>query len=174
MYTATVEAELHDGGTLRARFRFQDKDEACDSADEFIRLNEPIIASAATSVTTNINGRFDNTVMEDFADMIYERHSSEDDGWTQDEIDTAIREHEGTLFHSFIGPVVDEIEDFLADEIRTQTPQERLEYLRGELRAERISQGELIELQSLAKYIEPGDVELLEAAGVPEFEEDED
>jgi hypothetical protein len=44
----------------------------------------------------------------------------------------------------------------------------RLEYLRGELRAERISQGELIELQGLAEHIEPGDVELLEAAGVPE------
>ena len=47
---------------------------------------------------------------------------------------------------------------------------ERLEYLRGELRAERISYGELAELQSLAEHIEPGDVELLEAAGVPEEE----
>lgn len=45
---------------------------------------------------------------------------------------------------------------------------ERLEYLRGELRAERISYGELAELQGLAEHIEPGDVELLEAAGVPE------
>ena len=44
-----------------------------------------------------------------------------------------------------------------------------LEYLRGELRAERISWGELAELQSLVDYIEPGDVELLEAAGVPEY-----
>ena len=48
------------------------------------------------------------------------------------------------------------------------TIKERLEYLRGELRAERISYAELAELQSLAEYIEPGDVELLEAAGVPE------
>lgn len=46
---------------------------------------------------------------------------------------------------------------------------ERLEYLRGELRAERISYGELAELQSLAEYIEPNDVELLEPAGVKEF-----
>lgn len=46
---------------------------------------------------------------------------------------------------------------------------ERLEYLRGELRAECISWGELHELQSLAPYIDPNDVELLEAAGVPEF-----
>ncbi len=45
---------------------------------------------------------------------------------------------------------------------------ERLEYLRQELRAERISYGELFELQSLIPHIEPGDVELLEAAGVPE------
>jgi hypothetical protein len=44
----------------------------------------------------------------------------------------------------------------------------RLEDLRKELRAERISYGELSELQSLAKHIDPGDVELLEAAGVPE------
>jgi hypothetical protein len=49
---------------------------------------------------------------------------------------------------------------------------QRLEYLRGELRAERISQGELLELESLAEHIEPGDVELLEAAGVPEQPDD--
>jgi len=45
---------------------------------------------------------------------------------------------------------------------------ERLEYLRGEIRAERISYGEIAELQSLAKHIDAGDVELLEWAGVPE------
>lgn len=44
----------------------------------------------------------------------------------------------------------------------------RLEELRVELRAERISYGELIELQGLAEHIDPSDVELLEAAGVPE------
>lgn len=49
-----------------------------------------------------------------------------------------------------------------------RTIKERLEYLRGELRAERISYGELVELQGLAEHIEPGDVELLEWAGVPE------
>ena len=49
------------------------------------------------------------------------------------------------------------------------TPADRLEYLRQELRAERISYGELAELQALAEHIDPGDVELLEAAGVPEF-----
>jgi len=47
----------------------------------------------------------------------------------------------------------------------------RLEALRIEIRAERISTGELIELQGLAKYIEKGDVELLQWAGVPEFAE---
>lgn len=45
---------------------------------------------------------------------------------------------------------------------------ERLEYLRGEIEAERISQGEIIELESLAEHIEDGDVLLLEWAGVPE------
>jgi hypothetical protein len=49
------------------------------------------------------------------------------------------------------------------------TIQERLEYLRGEIRAERISYGEIAELQSLAEHIQPDDVELLEWAGVPEF-----
>lgn len=44
----------------------------------------------------------------------------------------------------------------------------RLKYLRQELRQECISYGELVELQSLAEYIDSGDVELLEAAGVPE------
>lgn len=50
----------------------------------------------------------------------------------------------------------------------TKTPKERLEYLRGELRDENISYGEMAELESLKEFIEPGDVELLEAAGVPE------
>ena len=50
----------------------------------------------------------------------------------------------------------------------TKKAQERLEYLRGEIEAERISYGELAELQSLVKYIESGDVQLLEWAGVPE------
>ena len=51
----------------------------------------------------------------------------------------------------------------------TQQIKERLEYLRGELRAERISYGELAELQGLVSHIDPSDTELLEAAGVPEF-----
>jgi len=45
----------------------------------------------------------------------------------------------------------------------------RLEYLRGELKAERISYEELVELQNLITYIDPDDVELLYAANVPEF-----
>lgn len=44
----------------------------------------------------------------------------------------------------------------------------RLEYLRGEIEAERISYGEIAELQDLAPHIEPDDVLLLEWAGVPE------
>lgn len=49
----------------------------------------------------------------------------------------------------------------------------RLTYLRSQLRAERISYGELHELQCLVPFIDKGDVELLEVAGVPEFEEEE-
>ncbi len=44
----------------------------------------------------------------------------------------------------------------------------RLEYLRGEIEAERISMGEIVELQELREYIESGDVVLLEWALVPE------
>lgn len=49
---------------------------------------------------------------------------------------------------------------------RTDVAHKRLEYLRGELRAECISYGELAELESLAEYIDSEDVELLEAAGI--------
>lgn len=51
------------------------------------------------------------------------------------------------------------------------SPRGRLEHLRGEIRAERISYGEIAELQGLAESIDPDDVELLQWAGVPEFEE---
>jgi hypothetical protein len=56
-------------------------------------------------------------------------------------------------------------------EIKTAEAKQRLEELRAEIQAERISTGELCELQSLAPYIDKGDVELLEWAGVPETDE---
>lgn len=48
------------------------------------------------------------------------------------------------------------------------TTQQRLEYLRQQIRNENISYGEIAELQSLAEFIRPDDVELLEWAGVEE------
>ena len=39
---------------------------------------------------------------------------------------------------------------------------QRLEYLREQIENENISYGEIIELQSLRKYIDDGDVQLLE------------
>jgi hypothetical protein len=42
----------------------------------------------------------------------------------------------------------------------------RLEYLRAELRAERLSWGEVLELQDLVEHVDVSDMELLEAAGV--------
>lgn len=52
---------------------------------------------------------------------------------------------------------------------------EYLEYLRGKIDAEeQLSYSELSDLQGLADHIDPGDVQLLEWAGVPEFPEDED
>lgn len=53
----------------------------------------------------------------------------------------------------------------------TKKIQERLDYLRQEIEAERISYQELAELQSLADYIDKGDTLLLQWAGVPEFED---
>lgn len=50
---------------------------------------------------------------------------------------------------------------------------ERLEEIRESLQEENVSYGELAELQELTEYIEDDDVELLEAAGVPEFVEEE-
>ena len=46
--------------------------------------------------------------------------------------------------------------------------EEFLKKLRTEIREERISYGEIAELESLAEYIDEGDVELLQWAGVPE------
>jgi hypothetical protein len=70
-------------------------------------------------------------------------------------------------------------EDFYAQTARYQprgmtapwltTPRGRLEHLRGALRAESISYGELVELQGLTDEIDESDVELREAAGLPEF-----
>jgi hypothetical protein len=53
------------------------------------------------------------------------------------------------------------------------TTQERLEELRKELEAERISYGELIELQAMgaAGLIPEDDVQMREAAGLPEHAE---
>lgn len=45
----------------------------------------------------------------------------------------------------------------------------RLEYLRSQIQAEDISYGEIAELQGLTEHIDPGDIELLQWAGVPEF-----
>lgn len=56
--------------------------------------------------------------------------------------------------------------------MNTSEIKQRLEYLRGEIEAERISYGEIGELQSLSQHIEPGDVLLLQWAGVPEFPEE--
>lgn len=50
-------------------------------------------------------------------------------------------------------------------EVRAKT---RLEYLREQIEKECISYGEIAELQSLAGFIEPGDVVLLGWAGVIE------
>ena len=52
--------------------------------------------------------------------------------------------------------------------MKTEEITKRLEYLRGEITAERISYGEIAELQDLAEYIPNGDTLLQEWAGIPE------
>lgn len=49
----------------------------------------------------------------------------------------------------------------------------RLDQIRQAIAAESVSQGELIELADLADYIDPGDLELLQWAGVPEHADDD-
>lgn len=49
-----------------------------------------------------------------------------------------------------------------------QKIRERLEYIRGEIQAERISYAEIAELQALSEYIEDSDLLLLQWAGVDE------
>jgi len=44
----------------------------------------------------------------------------------------------------------------------------RLAYLKKQIKNENISYGEIAELQGLSEYIDKGDVELLEWAGVKE------
>ena len=58
-------------------------------------------------------------------------------------------------------------------EIKTAEAKQRLEELRAEIQDGLLSYGEIAELQSLIPYIDKGDVELLEWAGVPEFDEPE-
>lgn len=53
--------------------------------------------------------------------------------------------------------------------MKVQQAKKRLEELREVLRSESMSYGEILELQSLKRYISKDDVELLEPAGVGEF-----
>ena len=50
----------------------------------------------------------------------------------------------------------------------------RLEAIRKSIQNENVSYGEMAELQSLSKYIDPSDIELRESAGMPEFEDEDD
>ena len=61
----------------------------------------------------------------------------------------------------------------MAKKLTAKKIHQRLEYLRGEIEAERISYGEISELESLAEHIDPEDILLLQWAGVPESNENE-
>lgn len=66
--------------------------------------------------------------------------------------------------------IIDSLGEIHGPGIVVETIAERLEYLRSQIRAECISYGEIAELESLSDYIEPGDADLLEWAGVSEEE----
>jgi hypothetical protein len=51
--------------------------------------------------------------------------------------------------------------------------QARLNRIRHSIEQENVSYGELVELESLKDHIHEGDLELLQWAGVPEFNEEE-
>lgn len=68
----------------------------------------------------------------------------------------------------------DPIRDADGNEIDPASPAGRLADLRRSIHAEDVSYGELAELADLTPHIDPGDVELLEWAGVPEFPEEAD
>ena len=55
---------------------------------------------------------------------------------------------------------------------REQEAKQRIEEIRAEILAERVSYDEIAELESLAEYIDESDVLMLQWAGVPEFEEE--
>ncbi len=90
------------------------------------------------------------------------------------------RQEPRTLDHGTVGVWADavgygcsgrgNIGDVLPHLPTSTTTEERLEQLRGVLRDENISMGELLDLQDLGArgLIDAGDMELLEAAGVPE------
>jgi len=53
--------------------------------------------------------------------------------------------------------------------ITKQQATKRLDYLRQEIKAERIATNEILELKALKEFIDPSDILLLEWTGVPEF-----
>lgn len=65
-------------------------------------------------------------------------------------------------------PSIIDLANLLFSEGEPERIKRRLECLRGELESGSISYGDLAELQDLACHIDPSDVQLLEAVGVPE------
>lgn len=104
-----------------------------------------------------------------------------DEDWTRDELDDPqtgsilklyFKNNGGddwyiNMYYEIAVNEFDTIQD--ADEVIRANFKKRLEELRSALESESISTSELLELQDLAPYIEDSDVQLLEPAGVPEF-----
>lgn len=129
-----------------------------------IKLSMKVFKVMAKSTNTNSFGLFqmivvaeDGTVFQIHANELNAKEAGESILQTSDGLFT------GCELCTPSGKAPQEVVDELF-----VPPTVRLEELRTELQAERISMGELVELQSLVKHIDTSDVELLEAAGVPE------
>jgi hypothetical protein len=102
-------------------------------------------------------------------DEIIVKNYSENATWVPQVLEKLKQHFEPTGKTVSSGHVTMPIYKFISEETLAGI-KKRLEHIRGEIKAERVSYGELLELQSLAKYIEAGDMELQEAAGIPEEE----
>lgn len=132
--------------------------------NNYIQVLYNIASIELENETNEIEVNVSNNEIVEILDLLLNAEDEEqlfDNQTVQEELDS---EHVGPL-EMYLGDST--TEPSLFNDIDAK--KERLEEIREELNNESISYGELVELQDLTEYIEEGDVQLLEAAGVPEF-----
>jgi len=136
-------------------------------------LRETVHGPLYDYLESNVKSVFDWEVFIQYDDGMSKVGSLEANYWA--EVKTGVSERD-TLSHmkQHLQSSTNRIPStFEYIDVEKEQAKERLEYLRGEIWAERISYSEIAELQALADYIADGDVELLQWAGVPEQAEEE-